>query len=71
MVDQTEGVTQMTVKVPMDNMRRITVREQDYYYHNMPNTPFSLGIALPSQYGKYQVKGGILIGQPDTVDGWS
>ena len=58
----------MTVQVLMDDVKRIAVRDQDYYYHAIPNTRFSLGIALPSNGGKHRVKGGI---QPNNnVDGW-
>ena len=69
MIDQKEGLARMTVKVPMDKMRRVTVRDQDYFYHEIPNSPFSLGIAVPREYGKYQVKGGIQLGDSDSVDG--
>ena len=37
--------------------KRATVRTQDYFYHPISNTPFTLGIALPRDYGKYRVKG--------------
>ena len=69
MVDQKEGLARMTVKVPMDKMRRVTVCDQGYFYHQIPNSPFSLGIAVPREYGKYQVKGGIQLGDSDSVDG--
>ena len=39
--------------------KRATVRTQDYFYHPISNTPFSLGIALPRDHGKYRVKGEI------------
>ncbi len=37
--------------------KRATVRTQDYFYHPLSNTPFTLGIALPRDYGKFRVKG--------------
>ena len=37
--------------------KRGTVRTQDYSYHPISNTPFTLGIALPRDYGRYRVKG--------------
>jgi len=59
MVDYSEGQVRMTVQVPLDNMKRVTVREQDYFYRHIPHSGFSLGLALPSQYGKYRVNGGL------------
>ena len=63
---QEDGHVRMTVQVPMEDMKRMAVRDQDYYHHKIPGAPFTLGIALPSNGGKYRVKGGI---QPNTVDG--
>ena len=37
--------------------KRATIRTQDYSYHPIVNTPFTLGIALPRDYGKFRVKG--------------
>jgi len=59
MVNQKDGVARMTVKVHMDHMKRVTIREQDYFYHNISNTPFTLGIVFPEKYGKYRVVGGL------------
>jgi hypothetical protein len=58
MVDQKEGMNRLTVKVHMDDMKRVTIREQNYFYHNISNTPFTLGIAFPSKYGQFRVTGG-------------
>merc|ERR1719391_1325277 len=58
----------MRVKVHMDDMKRVTVREQDYFYYNISNTPFTLGIALPSKYGKYKVQGGMELNQKGRID---
>lgn len=40
----------ISVKFHYDNMRRVAIVDQDYYYAPLPNTPFSLGIVLPSNY---------------------
>ena len=58
MVDQREGMSQMKVKVHMDDMKRATIREQNYFYSNISNTPFTLGLAFPAKYGQFRVKGG-------------
>ena len=68
MVDQKEGMGSMRVKVHMDDMKRVTVRDQDYFYYNISNTPFTLGIALPNMYGKYRVRGGMEVNQ-QRIDG--
>jgi len=63
MVDQKDGLARLTVKVHMDDMKRVTIREQEYFYYNISNTPFTLGIVMPSKYGKYRVTGGIELNQ--------
>ena len=39
-----------------------------YFYHNISNTPFTLGIALPNKYGKFRVRGGMEVNQK-RIDG--
>ena len=56
MVDQKSGQTRLAVKVLRDSMMRATVSTQDYFYHSIASTPFSLGLALASPY---QVRGGL------------
>merc|ERR1719228_2920037 len=68
MVDQKDGLARLTVKVHMDEMKRVTVREQDYFYYNISNTPFTLGIVMPSKYGKYRVSGGLELNQNMHID---
>lgn len=77
MVDQTDDLSVgrllgLTVKVHLDDMKRVTIREQDYFHHNISfphaiqeqnygsrtSTFFSLGIAFPSKYGQFRVTGG-------------
>ena len=69
MVDQKDGMARLTVKVHMDDMKRVTVREQEYFYYNISNTPFTLGIVMPSKYGKYRVSGGLELNQNRHIDG--
>ena len=69
MVDQKEGMARLKVKVHLDDMKRVTVREQEYFYYNISNTPFPLGIALPTEYGKYRVRGGLELNQKGRIDG--
>ncbi|XP_071455009.1 voltage-dependent calcium channel subunit alpha-2/delta-3 isoform X2 [Hetaerina americana] len=57
MIDQKEGETELNVKVHCDSMRRVTTRRQKYFYHPIEGTPFSLGVALPDNYGIYEVQG--------------
>jgi len=70
MVDQKDGVSLLTVKVHMDDMMRVTIREQDYFYHNISNTPFTLGIVFPNKYGKYRVNDGLEVNDPPEPKGW-
>lgn len=48
----------VTVKFHYDKMRRVSEEDQDYFYEPLPNTPFSLGLVLPSHYGKTWIKVG-------------
>ena len=59
MVNQIKGQTFLTVKQHFDDMKRATLRTLDYFYHPLVNTPFTLGIALPQEYGKWRVDGRI------------
>jgi len=70
LVHQKEGIGNMRVKVHMDNMKRVTEREQNYFYTQIhPRfTPYSLGIALPAKYGEYRVSGGLNPSQMDVSD---
>lgn len=50
-----DGVSGSLHGVPLkyhyDNMRRIAEEEYDYYFEPLEQTPFSIGIALPNNYG--------------------
>lgn len=39
-------------------MRRLSQETYDFYYAPLPNTPFSLGLAIPSGYGNTWIKVG-------------
>ena len=51
--------------------KRATIRTQEYFYHQISNTPFSLGIALPRDYGRYRVDGKteVLLETPKGLNG--
>lgn len=36
--------------------RRVTIRRHNYFYTPIEGTPFSLGLALPENYGMFQLK---------------
>ncbi|XP_064542057.1 voltage-dependent calcium channel subunit alpha-2/delta-3 isoform X1 [Drosophila montana] len=46
------------VKFHYDKMRRVSEEKQDYFFAPLPNTPFTLGIVMPSEYGKTWIKVG-------------
>ena len=84
MVDQKEGMNRLTVKVHMDDMKRVAIREQIYFYHNISfpvaireqnylyhqTTFFTLGIAFPSEYGQLRVTGGTEITRNEANGGF-
>lgn len=48
----------ISVKFHYDKMRRVSEEKQDYFFAPLPNTPFTLGIVMPSEYGKTWIKVG-------------
>ncbi|XP_077995480.1 voltage-dependent calcium channel subunit alpha-2/delta-3-like isoform X2 [Glandiceps talaboti] len=56
MVDRKEGHMNMEVKVHTSNLRRAVERNNSYYYIELKDTPFSLGIVLVNDYGHYYMK---------------
>lgn len=44
------------MKFHFDKMRRLSQENYDYYYAPLLNTPFSLGLAIPSGYGNTWIK---------------
>ncbi|ROT62855.1 putative calcium channel [Penaeus vannamei] len=57
LIDQREHESNFSVKIHMDNMKRVVTRQQRYFTQRVKGTPFSLGIAMPMGYGKYKVYG--------------
>ncbi|XP_055387226.1 voltage-dependent calcium channel subunit alpha-2/delta-3 [Condylostylus longicornis] len=55
---QTGKNLNVQIKFHYDKMRRVSEEEQDYFYAPIPETPFSLGLVLPSKYGKTWIKVG-------------
>lgn len=45
----------LTLKYHYDDNRRISKETYDYYFAPLNSTPFSVGIAIPSTYGRYQI----------------
>lgn len=43
------------IKFHYDNMRRVGTEKRDYYISPFPDTSFSIGLAIPSKYGDYQI----------------
>lgn len=65
MVDRLVGWRKATVRIHMDNMRRVVTRSHNYYFGPLESSPFSLGISLPSPYGKYRVDGQVEVKRKD------
>ncbi|XP_014216033.1 voltage-dependent calcium channel subunit alpha-2/delta-3 isoform X2 [Copidosoma floridanum] len=55
MIEQKEGETYFSVKIHYDDMKRVSIRRHNYFYEPIPDTPFSLGLALPEGYGMYEL----------------
>ncbi|KAK8393331.1 hypothetical protein O3P69_013382 [Scylla paramamosain] len=59
LVEQNAAERMMSVKIHLDDMKRVVQRKQKYFAQKISGTPFSLGIAMPEGYGKYKVHGQI------------
>lgn len=53
---EAKAFTKIPVKFHYDKMRRVSKELQDYFFAPLPNTPFTLGIVMPSAYGKTWIK---------------
>lgn len=59
LVNNLEGkIRDVLVKFHFDGMRRVSEENYDYYYAPLTNTPFSMGLAIPSGYGNTWIKVG-------------
>ncbi|CAG0883373.1 unnamed protein product [Darwinula stevensoni] len=62
MVNQVSGYEKrLSVRIHLDSMRRVTVRDQSYAYYPIENTTFSLGVAWPADYGDLKFRGQVEI----------
>lgn len=50
------NLTDIPLKLHYNNMRRISRQKFDYYFAPLEETAFSIGVALPSTYGKFFLK---------------
>ncbi|KAH1023063.1 hypothetical protein HUJ04_012343 [Dendroctonus ponderosae] len=56
LVNGSEGsMHNIILKYHYDDNRRVSEETYDYYFSDLPETPFSLAIAIPSRYGNYSL----------------
>ncbi|KAG5675047.1 hypothetical protein PVAND_004986 [Polypedilum vanderplanki] len=54
MVAQKEGEMELTVLTHMDDMKRVALRTQKYFYGPIEGTQYSLAVTLPERYGLHE-----------------
>ncbi|MEE6478058.1 hypothetical protein FKM82_011726, partial [Ascaphus truei] len=64
MINGETGSLTMEVKVPVDKGKRVLFLTSDYFYTDISETPFSLGVVLSRGHGEY-----ILIGNTSMEEG--
>ncbi|KAM8972893.1 voltage-dependent calcium channel subunit alpha-2/delta-4 [Pelodytes ibericus] len=64
MINGETGTLSMEVKVPVDKGKRVLFLTSDYFYTDISDTPFSLGVVLSRGHGEY-----ILIGNTSMEEG--
>ncbi|XP_053320344.1 voltage-dependent calcium channel subunit alpha-2/delta-4 [Spea bombifrons] len=64
MINGETGSLTMEVKVPVDKGKRVLFLTSDYFYTDISDTPFSLGVVLSRGHGEY-----ILIGNTSMEEG--
>ncbi|XP_017771996.1 PREDICTED: voltage-dependent calcium channel subunit alpha-2/delta-3 isoform X2 [Nicrophorus vespilloides] len=55
-VNQTSGQKVFMVKTHIDQMKRIMFGKRFYYFMGIPDTPFTVVVALPDRYGSYRIQ---------------
>uniref|UniRef100_A0A452RSG1 Calcium voltage-gated channel auxiliary subunit alpha2delta 4 n=1 Tax=Ursus americanus TaxID=9643 RepID=A0A452RSG1_URSAM len=64
MINGETGSLSMDVKVPLDKGKRVLFLTNDYFFTDISDTPFSLGVVLSRGHGEY-----ILLGNTSVEDG--
>ncbi|KAL7039794.1 hypothetical protein ACKWTF_000119 [Chironomus riparius] len=54
MLNQKEGEMELTILTHLDDMKRVSLRTQKYFYGPIEGTPFSLAVTLPERYGLHE-----------------
>ncbi|GAB6031325.1 hypothetical protein CHUAL_009112 [Chamberlinius hualienensis] len=57
MIDGNIGEIDMEVKIHQDDMKRVVIRNQHYFFSPLKGTPFSLALVIPDKYGMHEVVG--------------
>ncbi|XP_055973742.1 voltage-dependent calcium channel subunit alpha-2/delta-4 [Sorex fumeus] len=64
MINRETGSLSMDVKVPLDQGKRVLFLTNDYFFTDISDTPFSLGVVLSQGHGEY-----ILLGNTSVEEG--
>ncbi|XP_049638991.1 voltage-dependent calcium channel subunit alpha-2/delta-4 [Suncus etruscus] len=64
MINGETGSLSLDVKVPLDKGKRVLFLTNDYFFTDISNTPFSLGVVLSQGHGEY-----ILLGNTSVEEG--
>nr|XP_031526404.1 voltage-dependent calcium channel subunit alpha-2/delta-4 [Vicugna pacos] len=64
MINRETGSLSMDVKVPLDRGKRVLFLTNDYFFTDISDTPFSLGVVLSRGHGEY-----ILLGNTSVEEG--
>nr|XP_003410807.1 voltage-dependent calcium channel subunit alpha-2/delta-4 [Loxodonta africana] len=64
MINGETGSLSMNVKVPLDKGKRVLFLTNDYFFTDISDTPFSLGVVLSQGHGEY-----ILLGNTSVEEG--